>query len=146
MPATERRGSGRVGGCVCSAQRAQQLKVVNSFSDLLSPPADRARLRTDWTLREEPPEGENTISKHLLEKSEAICCLLCPSLFGNRKAECCWQGESSRQCHGSTPPPGLKQPHAIGSEGFRSDAVPGQYGFRRGAEATVDVQLGEGLP
>ncbi|KAK5931999.1 hypothetical protein CgunFtcFv8_003739 [Champsocephalus gunnari] len=58
MPATERRGSGRVGGCVCSAQRAQQLKVVNSFSDLLSPPADRARLRTDWTLREETPEGE----------------------------------------------------------------------------------------
>lgn len=64
----------------------------------------------------------STISKHLLEKSEAICCLLCPPLFGNvtwlhtntssqssplpslkRDAERSWQGDSTRLCHGSTP-------------------------------------------
>lgn len=46
--------------------------------------------------------------------------------------------------------PGLPEPHAIGSEGHPSVRVVGQYGFRRGAEATaaacVDLLLKEDLP
>lgn len=64
----------------------------------------------------------STISKHLLEKSEAICCLLCLCLFGNvtwlhtntssqsfplpslkRDAERWRQGDSTLLQHGSTP-------------------------------------------
>lgn len=111
----------------------------------------------------------STISKHLLEKSEAICCLFC--LFGNvtwlhtntssqcsplpslkRNAERCWQGDSTQVCRSSTPVgwAWLLQPHMIGSEGHPSAWVVGQYGFRRGAEVTkaacVDLLLREDLP
>lgn len=88
----------------------------------------------------------STISKHLLEKSEAICCLLCLCLFGNvtwlhtntssqsfplpslkRDAERWRQGDSTLLQHGSTPsrlsmgsqppPPHHPPPHVIDSQG-----------------------------
>eukprot|EP00064_Thunnus_orientalis_P019141 superscaffoldBa00004663_g19255 len=49
-------------------------------------------------------------------------------------------GKVTRPSSAMAPPPpgrpGRKQPNAIGSEGCPSAAVPGQYGFRRGAEVT----------
>lgn len=73
----------------------------------------------------------STISKHLLEKSEAICCLFCSCLFGNVtwlhtntssqcsplpslkcNAECCWQGDSTRVCCSSTPIGSAQAPRA----------------------------------
>lgn len=73
----------------------------------------------------------STISKHLLEKSEAICCLFCSCLFGNVtwlhtntssqcsplpslkcNAERCWQGDSTRVCCSSTPIGSAQAPRA----------------------------------